>query len=174
MSSDTITTSQSFTAVTGGGLTWRLRQRTNAQLGTAEIWQAVAASPVTGAVVTATRGGGAAVGSILLVGFLGADTITDGAVGSGSSSKAAPTASLTTTRAGSQVWGVGTDYDYAISRTVGSNATKVDEYLAPTDDTYWVERLTLPAHPPDFWSSSPTLRPPPTGSIFHYQIRPAP
>ena len=31
-----------FAGVTGGGLTWTLRQRSNAQAGTAEIWQATA------------------------------------------------------------------------------------------------------------------------------------
>ena len=32
--------SQSFSSVTGGGLSWRLRRRANAQAGTAEIWAA--------------------------------------------------------------------------------------------------------------------------------------
>jgi hypothetical protein len=31
---------ESFSAVTGGGLTWSLRARPNGQPGTAEIWQA--------------------------------------------------------------------------------------------------------------------------------------
>src|SRR5689334_20071221 len=33
---------QSISSVVGGGLAWKLRQRTNAQPGTAEIWEAVA------------------------------------------------------------------------------------------------------------------------------------
>ena len=32
---------QSFSGVTGGGLNWQVRQRTNSQYGTAEIWTAV-------------------------------------------------------------------------------------------------------------------------------------
>jgi hypothetical protein len=37
------------------------------------------------------------------------------------------------------VLGVGNDYDDAISRTPGANQRLVDEYLAPTGDTYWVQ-----------------------------------
>src|SRR4051812_36935951 len=51
------TPTQTFTSVTGAGLTWRLRQRTNSQLGTAEIWQAVATSVVSNATVKATHSG---------------------------------------------------------------------------------------------------------------------
>src|SRR4051812_4685311 len=38
--------------------------------------------------------------------------------------------------------GVGNDYDHAIARTVGPNQTKVDEYLASSGDTFWVQRET--------------------------------
>ena len=47
--------SQRITAVTGGGLTWTLRSRANAQAGTAEIWTAPATNVVTNVIVTATR-----------------------------------------------------------------------------------------------------------------------
>ena len=47
------TGSQQFTSVTGGGLTWRLRQRTNVQYGTAEVWQAASSGILTNATVTA-------------------------------------------------------------------------------------------------------------------------
>ena len=57
-------------------------------------------------------------------------------------STGAPSVSLTSTRAGSQVWGVGDDWDAAAARTVGPNQTKVDEYLAPVGDTFWVQRQT--------------------------------
>ena len=175
MSSDTSSSKVTFSTVTGGGLSWRLRQRTNNQLGTAEIWQAVAVSPISGAVATATRTGGAAVGAMMVVGFVGADTAADGAVGTGDATKGAPTAQLTSTRAGSQVWGVGTDYDRAVARTVGSNSTKVDEYLAPTDDTYWVERLTNPVASAGLVVKLADTAP--TGDRFDFsliEIRPAP
>jgi hypothetical protein len=42
------------------------------------------------------------------------------------------------------VWGVGEDWDKALARTVGAGQTKIDEYLAPSGDTFWVQRLTTP------------------------------
>ena len=130
---------QSFTSVSGGGLTWRLRERTNAQPGTAEIWEAVAPKALSNVTVTATRSSGSYVGSISVVAFSGADTTVDGAVGTGNASTGAPTATLTTTRASSWLWGVGNDWDSAKTRTVGAGQTKFDEFLASVGDTYWVQ-----------------------------------
>ncbi|HWZ65731.1 MAG TPA: galactose oxidase-like domain-containing protein [Patescibacteria group bacterium] len=134
-------TNETFSGVSGGGLTWRLRQRTNTQAGTAEIWTAVAPNVMSNMSVTASNSG-AYTASMNVVAFIGADISTDGAVGTGNSTTGAPSASLTTTRANSWVWGVGTDWDAAIARTVGANQTKVDEFLAPVGDTYWVQRQT--------------------------------
>ena len=64
---------QSFSNVTGGGVTWRLRRRANTQAGTAEIWAANAPTVLTNASVTATRANGSYVGSITVVTFTGAD-----------------------------------------------------------------------------------------------------
>jgi fibronectin type 3 domain-containing protein len=130
---------QTFSSVTGAGLTWRLRQRTNAQLGTAEIWQAVATTVVSGATVTATHSGSYQA-SITVATFTGVSLTVDGAVGGSSAASGAPTTALSTTRPGSWVWGVGNDYDNAIARTVGANQTKVDELLAASGDTMWVQR----------------------------------
>src|SRR5438105_459314 len=135
---------QTISSVTGGGLTWRLRQRTNTQVGTAEIWQAVATNPLTNATVTATRSSGSYVGSMVIVAFTGANTSVDGAVAGGNAATGAPSASLSTTRAGSWVWGIGDDWDRAVARTVGANQTKVDEYLPSVGDTFWVQRQTNP------------------------------
>jgi hypothetical protein len=132
---------QSFNSVTTAGLTWTLRKRVNTQAGTAEIWTAVATNQLTNAVVTATRSGGAYGGSITIVAFKGVNTSLVGATGGSNASTGTPSASLTTTAAGSWVWGVGNDYDNATARTVGANQTKVDEYLASTGDTFWVQRL---------------------------------
>ena len=134
--------SQSFSSVTGGGLTWRLRRRANAQLGTSEIWQANAPSALTNATLTATRSSGSYVGSITVAAFIGAEQVVDGATAAASASTGAPSVSLTTTRAGSWVWGVGNDWDQATARTVGANQTKVDEFLASVGDTLWVQRQT--------------------------------
>ncbi len=138
-----ISRSQQFTSVTGGGLTWRLRKRTNVQYGTAEIWQAVSSSPLTNARVTATHNGSYQA-SITVATFTGADTSTDGAVGGSSGPTGAPTASLTTTRTGSWVWGAGNDWSRAVARTVGAGQTKVDEFLAGAGGTFWTQRQTAP------------------------------
>jgi hypothetical protein len=135
---------QTFSAVTGGGLTWTLRQRTNAQAGTAEVWQAVAASPVAGLTVLATRSSGSYLGSVTVAAFTGADVTRVGAVGSGSGPTGAPSAGLTTTSPSGWVWAVGDDWDTAANRTVGTGQEKVDEYLAPVGDTFWVQRRAAP------------------------------
>lgn len=133
---------QTFSSVSGGGLTWHLRRRANAQAGTAEIWEASAPAALSKATVTATRSSGSYSGSITVAAFNGADLVTDGAGAAASATSGAPTVSLTATRAGSWTWGVGEDWDQPLSRTVGPGQTKVDEFLAPAGDTMWVQRLT--------------------------------
>jgi hypothetical protein len=89
--------------------------------------------------VTATRSSGSYVGSIVVVAFRGASTTSDGAVGSGNAASGAPTVSLTTTQAGSWIWGIGDDWDKAKARTSGSGQTLFDQFLANVGDTYWVQ-----------------------------------
>ena len=71
-------------------------------------------------------------------GINGANAI--GATATANSKSGAPTASLTTTRSGSLVIGVGNDYDNPISRTIGSGQTLIHQYLSPLGDTYWMQR----------------------------------
>jgi hypothetical protein len=137
-------TRQSFSSVTGGGLTWSLRQRSNAQRGTSEVWQAVAPAAVSNLVVKANRSNGSYVGSMVVTAFTGADTGVNGATRAASGRSGAPTATLTPSRAGSWVWAAGNDWDRAAARTVGANQTKVDEYLPSQGDTFWVQRQTAP------------------------------
>lgn len=136
--------SQSISGVTGGGLTWTLRRRANAQAGTAEIWQAVAPATLTNAVITATRANGSYQGAISVAAFIGADTAVNGAVASAAAATGAPSASLVTTRAGSWVWAVGEDWDGATARTIGPGQTMVDQFLSPSGDTFWTQRQTSP------------------------------
>jgi hypothetical protein len=137
------------TGVTGGGLTWALAQRTNAQLGTAEVWSALAPSPLSNVSVTGTLSQRVA-SSISVVGFTGVDssgTSGSGAIGvraSVSAGSGAPTASLVTTRNNSWVIGVGNDWDNAIARTVGPNQTLVHQFMPTVGDTYWVQRQSGP------------------------------
>src|SRR5262249_9772326 len=117
-------TNTTVTGVTGGGLTWALRGRTNAQAGSAGVWRPFATPPLTNATVVATMS--QAVDSLMtVVSFSNVDTTGTsgsgaiGATASGNSIAGAPTATLTTTRNSSWVWGVGNDYDTATARTVG-------------------------------------------------------
>ncbi len=127
-----------------GGLTWALVQRTNVQSGTAEIWKAFAPAALTSVTVTATLSQSVAA-SITVMSFTGVDTSGTngsgaiGALGTGNANPGAPTASLITTRNGSLVLGVGSDWDSAIGRTVGLNQTLVHQFLPAAQDTYWVQ-----------------------------------
>ncbi len=131
---------QSFSSVTGGGLTWTRRTAANLQPGAAEIWQAGAANILTNVTVTATRSSGSYGGSLTIVAFSGADLTAQGATSANSAASGAPTTSLTTRFANSWVWGVGNDWSTATARTVGPNQTLVDQYLSPAGDTYWTQR----------------------------------
>lgn len=148
IASDGPGSTQSIRSVTGGGLTWTLRQRTNTRAGTSEIWTAVAPNIVNNMIVTATRNTGSYVGFITVVAFSGADTTVNGAVGSANGANGAATVSVNATRTGSQVWAIGNDWDRATARTLGSGQTMVDQYLASVGDTFWVQRLTNPTSGP--------------------------
>ena len=133
------------TSMTGAGLTWQLVVRTNVQSGNSEIWRAFAPSPLTNVSVTATLSH-PVVSSLTVVTFTGVDTTGTngsgaiGAIASQSAASGAPTATVTTTRNGSWVFGVGNDYDNPTARTVGANQVLVHQYLTPTGDTYWMQR----------------------------------
>ena len=144
ISSDSSQPNMTVSSVTGAGLTWTLAVRTNTQGGTSEIWKAFASSVLTNVSVTASFSQSSPSASMTIVSFAGVDTTNNGsaavgATASGSSARGAPTASLTTTRSGSWVVGVGNDYDNAIARTVGANQVLVHQALSPTGDTYWTQ-----------------------------------
>jgi hypothetical protein len=136
-------------SVSGGGLTWVLVQRTNAQSGSSEIWRAFSSSALSNAIITATLSQ-SVISSLSVMSFSGVDTTGTngsgaiGATGTGNSIRGAPTASLTTTRSGSWVAGAGNDYDNAIARTPGSGQRLVHQFLTPTGDTYWVQIQNVP------------------------------
>src|SRR5260370_9747955 len=67
-----------------------------------------------------------------------------GGVGGKSAASGAPTATIITTGNNSWVVGVGNDFDNAVARTVGSGQTLVHQDLAPSGDTYWVQRQINP------------------------------
>jgi len=137
------------TSVAGGGLTWVLVERTNAQSGTAEIWRAFAPAVLKNVTVTAALSE-SVVSSITVSSFAGvAQTGTNGsgaigAIGSGNASHGAPSARLVTTQNDSLVVGVGDDFDNAIPRTLLPGETLLHQDLSSTQDTYWVQRMTAP------------------------------
>ncbi len=142
-------TNTSVTAVSGGGLTWTLAVRTNAQKGDAEIWRAFATAPISNVTVSATLSQ-SVVSSITVMSFTGVDTTGTGGSGaigatiSKSAATGAPTATVTTTRNNSWVFGVGNDFDNAIARTVGTGQTLVHQNLTTAGDTYWVQMQNSP------------------------------
>jgi hypothetical protein len=132
-------TNTTVKSVSGGGLTWTLVKRVNAQAGSSEIWGAFAPSPLTGISVTAALSQ-SVLSSITVMSFTGVNTSgAIGAVGGNSANPGAPTASLVTTGTNSLVIGVGNDYDNAIARTLGTGQILLNQELTPSGDTYWVQ-----------------------------------
>jgi hypothetical protein len=128
--------------VSGGGLSWSLVGRTNTQLGTSEIWSARATGTLSAAAIKASLNKTGYAMSLTVVAYSGASGV--GASKGASASTGAPTASLTTTQAGSWVFAVGNDWDQAINRTLGPNQTLVSEATNAAGDTYWVQSTTAP------------------------------
>jgi outer membrane protein assembly factor BamB len=127
--------------VSGGSLSWTLVRRTNAQPGTAEVWQAVATTALSGATFKSVLSTGGYGQSLTIVAFTGASGT--GASSGGSGTSPAASVSLTTTAAGSMVFAVGHDWSNATPRTLGSGQTMVHEWSSnATGDDYWVQQLT--------------------------------
>jgi beta-lactam-binding protein with PASTA domain len=127
--------------VTGAGLTWTLAARANAQFGSTEIWTAVAAEPLVNATVTATPSFGGYAQSLTVIVYAGA--AGTGATGIASADTGPTTVSLTTTRAGSLVYGVGYDSARAVTRTLGPDQTMVRQILnTKANQTFWVQART--------------------------------
>ena len=173
IATDALSSKMTVSGVTGGGLTWALVERTNTQSGTSEIWRALAVSPLSNAIITATLAQKVQA-SIAIVSFSGVDTTGSngsgaiGAIGSANAKSGAPSSSLTTTRDGSWVIGVGNDYDNAIGRTVGSNQTLIHQYLSSSGDTYWMQRQNAPTT--SAGTAVPINDTAPTGDRFNLSI----
>ena len=131
---------QKVTRVTGGGLTWSLAVRSHQVLGTAEIWQAYATSPLNGAKITATLRSKGYHGSITIATFTNAGTVVGATASAASWPHSSPAVSLTTTKAGSLVWAAGIDGIQAAERTPASGQTLVQQVLdTRARNTYWVQ-----------------------------------
>ena len=132
------------TTVTGAGLTWTLVSRENGQAGVSEIWKATAATTLSGATVTATQSSTSNYHqSLTVIALTGVAGI--GATAHANAATAAPTVSLTSTRAGSLVFGAGNDWDGATARTVGAGQAMLREYRdTVSGDDFWAQKVTAP------------------------------
>jgi len=146
VASDGPTSGGQTATITGGGLTWKLGKRTNVQLGTSEVWTAVAPSIVTNITVTSTQGSGGFDQALTVVAFKGAVGL--GNTVSGWGSTGAPTVTFNTTRSASLIYGVGNDWDGATGRTTGPNQSLVHQFVdSAAGDTFWTQALNGPAGP---------------------------
>ena len=145
VSSDGPADAAQSSVVTGGGLTWSLVRRSNGQPGTSELWKAsVPADPGAAPVgVTATSQQSGYDQSLTVLAFRGA-TGVGASTGAGSAS-ATPSTSLTTTRAGSWVFGAGNDWNQSVARTTGSGQVLRHQWIdSAVGDTFWAQSRQTP------------------------------
>ncbi len=128
-------------SVSGGGLTWSRVSQSNGQAGAVEIWAAPAPLPLSNAHVVARLGSKGFAGSLTVVAFATAANAI-GATATAGAPTGAPHVSLTTTAAGSQVWGAGSDWDNGIARTAALGQSVVHQVAdAHVGNTFWVQRV---------------------------------
>jgi hypothetical protein len=132
--------------LTGGGLTWTLAARRNANDGTAEVWYAFATSTLssvslTGTVSTTGCNGNNCAGVISIITFTGANQATPiGATSTNGSSSGTPTSTLTTTQAGSWVLGSLFNWSNNTAPTAGGGQTVFGSVAGATGERYWGQR----------------------------------
>src|SRR5262245_7722084 len=130
--------------VSGGGLSWTLVQRSNAQGGTSEIWTARANSTLTNVTATSQPGVRGYSGSVVVVAFTNAAGI--GIVGKASAPSGAPDIFLPGVSAGNWVFAVGNDWDRATARTpVGGQVLVHQRIDTGVGDTFWVQSTAAPS-----------------------------
>jgi hypothetical protein len=128
--------------VTGAGLTWQLVARANKSGGDAEIWEAVAPGLLKGATVTSTQTHAGYNEYVDVVSIQG--TAGVGAHQVASAKSGAPSVTVVTTQPQSLVFGVGNDYDRAVTRTLGANQVLLGQWLSTsTGDTYWSQNTSV-------------------------------
>jgi hypothetical protein len=129
--------------VSGGGLTWKLVKRENAQFGDSEVWTANAPSVLSSLAVSSKETKGSYTQDLTVIAMEGTTGVGASAAGSGSSG--APNVSLTTTAADSLIFAVGNDWDKAIPRTLPNNWTLLDQWTnTSVGDDYWSQYTSDP------------------------------
>ncbi len=132
--------------VSGGGLTWKLVKRANAQSGDSEVWAATATGILTAATVTSTPAKSGYDQDLTVIAMEG--TAGVGASAAASAASGAPGVQLTTTGATSLVFAVGNDWDHAVARTLGPGFVMLDQWPdTAAGDTYWSQYSNVPTGP---------------------------
>jgi hypothetical protein len=116
-----------------------LIERSNFQLGDAEIWAATSSDPLSSVTVMAQPGIGTSYhGSLTVIAFSNASG--PGIVARTSAPSGAPDCPLPGIAAGNWVFAVGNDWDNAVSRTPVSGQVLVHQRVdTQVGDTYWVQ-----------------------------------
>jgi len=102
-------------SITATGLTWELAARANAVTGSCEVWRAMSPVAVTSRTLTVNFSGSVVSGNIMAMSVIGADMSGvngSGAIGNvatSSTTAAAPSINLTTTRDNSMVWAMASE-----------------------------------------------------------------
>lgn len=121
--------SNTVTGMTGGSLTWTNVLRANTNSGSCEVWYAWVPTPKGAFTNNMTFSGSVPSGAFITAGLVGADSTSGngssafGATATGTSSSAAPTINLTTTRNNSWVYTAMNDPQHSSTLTIGSNQT---------------------------------------------------
>jgi flagellar hook assembly protein FlgD len=134
---------QSVISVSGGGLRWSRVARANAIPGTSEIWWARPSKSLSMA-VTAQLANGAYTGSIRVVALRNVAGI--GAKASARGERGAPSVTLRSVVANSQVWGVGQDTSWR-SATLTTPLTQTFDHVLLNGDVRqatWITHLLAP------------------------------
>jgi hypothetical protein len=130
--------------VSGGGLAWSLVRRANGQPGSSEVWKATAAALLTNARVTSTQASGSYDQSLSVVSFQNSGGV--GLSAAASAVTGAPSVSLVTSQAGTWVFGVGNDWEGAVTRSLPSDQALVHQWVdSGAGDTLWAQRTQAPS-----------------------------
>ncbi|HEY3611827.1 MAG TPA: Ig-like domain-containing protein [Pseudonocardiaceae bacterium] len=138
---------QTITSVTGGGLQWTLAGRTNATLGTSEVWRAFATAPLSAVTISATLNNRSFDGSITVSAFHGAGS-TVGTVATNAATSGAPTVTLTPSTCGSLIWAAGHDWTNDTVPVAAGGQAIVHQFIdTNAGDSFWAQDTTTPTQP---------------------------
>jgi hypothetical protein len=145
--------------VSGAGLNWALLERSNTQLGDAEIWAAKASDFLSNAtVIMQPTLGSSYHGTLVVIAF--SNAVGPGIVGRSAAPSGPPDIYLPGVSAGNWVFAVGNDWDNPITRTPVSHQYLVHQRVDTTvGDTSWVQATIAPSTANsliDIHDSSPT------------------